>query len=277
MARQRKTHIRRPRARKESYCGRMSVPFADKDSEATCKGCQSAYVLHNKEDKEISKWAKSYNNKGAPQYTDRQLAFAAHPQVNTNSIQAAKDAGYSDGYAKSQSKALRKQLSPLIMEYQEEAKKISAISVAKVQTELAAMGFANVIDYFDIDDDGSVKPKQLNHLTRDQAAAIQSVEVIPYLDPKTGLETMVIGKLKLADKRANLVELGKTLGMFNKVPIEDKREATELLREVPTQALEDAETLLMDAVRAARNQKANNEAIPGECDALPGAVESEKP
>ena len=278
MARERKSHIPNPRDRKESLCVRRSVTMAKKNSRATCKTCQSLAVDGTLEalefERNAEKW-DGYNSKGKPQYTEMQLAFAKHPQVNTNAKQAALEVGYSKSYAKSQSIALRKQLAPLIMEYQEAAKKITAISVAKVQTELASMGFANVLDYFDIDEDGSVRPKQLNHLTRDQAAAIQEVEVIPFTD-KNGLEIMVIGKLKLADKRANLVELGKTLGMFNKVQVDDKRDAALMLKEVPTDALEQAENLLMDAVAVAREQKAKNNAIPGECKELPSPDHSEQ-
>jgi len=279
MAREKKTHIPNPRDRKESLCVRRSVEFAKKNSRATCKTCQYMAVngtLQNLEfEHNTEKWG-SYNNKGKPRFTEKQMAFAAHPQVNTNATQAALAVGYSASFAKSQAIALRKQLSPLIMEYQEKAKQLAAISVAKVQTELASMGFANVIDYFDIDEDGSIRPKQLNHLTREQAAAIQEVEVIPFLDAKTGLETMVIGKLKLADKRANLVELGKTLGMFNKVQVDDKRDSTMLLKEVPTDALQQAETLLMDAVKVAREQRTKNDAIPGDYKELSPPVTPEK-
>ena len=62
--------------------------------------------------------------------------------------------------------------------------------------------------------------------------------------------------------------------MFNKIQIADKRESTLALKEIPTEALEEAESLLMRAVRVAREQKSKNEAIPGEFTKLPsGEVE----
>lgn len=272
MARAVKTHIRNPRQRNHSICNRMSVLFADSDPEATCKVCQSLAVDGTLEKLRLPKVQKGANQSGDPRYTEMQRAFASHPKVTTNPKQAALDAGYSPAYAKSHAHALREQLAPLIMDLQELARQKSAISKARVQTELASMGFANILDYFHVDEDsGAMRPKQLNELTREQAAAIQEIKVVEFEGK------MVVGHLKLADKRANLVELGKTLGMFNKFTIEDKRKETLALNDIPTEALEEAEGLLLAAVSQAREQKAKNNAIPGELLPAPGAVESEDP
>lgn len=277
MARALKTHIRNPLQRNESICNRMSVGFVDRNSEATCKTCLSLAAdgtLAKYEAQKRKKGQKGANNTGDPRYTEMQRAFAAHPLVTTNPKKAALESGYSEKYAKAHAHALREQMAPLIMELQEVAARRSAISKSRVQTELAAMGFANILDYFHVDEDtGAMRPKQLNELTREQAAAIQEIKVVEFEG------RMVVGHLKLADKRANLVELGKTLGMFNKITIEDKREEKMLLSEVPTEALEKAETLLLAAVTKARDQKAKNNATEGEYEVLPqpGAVESEVP
>ena len=279
MARPQKTHIQNPQVKRESLCWRKSVNFAKKPSEATCKTCQSLAVdgtLRGKEFAANAAKLEGYNYTGQPKFTEKQVAFAAHPKVMVNAKQAALDVGYSSSFAKSKAVALRKQLAPMIMEYQERAKQISAISVAAIQTELAAMGFANVLDYFHIREDGSMRPKQLNELTRGQAAAVQEVKVTEVEDPLSGEVRTVIEYLKLADKRANLVELGKTLGMFNKLQIEDKRDTAGLLKDVPTEALEKAENLLMDAVAMARNQKKTSEAIPGDFTKLPSPGEEEE-
>jgi len=257
----------------------MSVDFAKKNSDATCKTCRTMAVdgkLRTLEwEKNASKW-EGYNNTGEPRYTEKQVKFAQHPYVSTNPRTAALESGYSESFSKTQAVALRKQMAPLIMEYQERAKALAAISVARIQTELASMGFANVIDYFNIDDNGALHSKQLNELTRSQASAIQEVKLMEQEDPETGQIKYVIGWLKLADKRANLVELGRTLGMFNKIQIEDKRESTLLLKEVPTEALAEAETLLLNAVKISREQKSKNEAIPGEFTKLPQPGEVEE-
>lgn len=256
--------------RAASLCGRKSVKFGS-EAEATCVTCLNLSVDGTLEKLRFEKNANKFpgaNNSGAPKFTEQQRRFAASPIVTTNPKQAALDAGYSASYAKCHAHALRKQLAPLIMEHQETAKKISAISVAKVQSELAAMGFANVIDYFDVRPDGSVKPKMLNELTREQAAAIQEVKVMEYENEEGAMEYR-IGWIKLADKRANLVELGKTLGMFNKIVIDDKREQTLLMQDIPTDALEEAESLLLAAAAQAKDKRRNKDAIPGEFKELP--------
>ena len=135
------------------------------------------------------------------------------------------------------------------------------------------MGFANIVDYFNIDGKtGAMRPKQLNELTREQAAAIQEVKVLDVEDESTGKTHYLIGSIKLADKRANLVELGKTLGMFNKITIEDKRESSLLMSDIPTDALEQAESLLLAAASQGKELRAKRDAVEGEFTALPSAT-----
>jgi len=262
------------------------VPFSKKVHGATCKRCLKLAADGHLERLTLKKNAEGItdgrNQHGNPRLTEMQRKFAAHAMVSTNPRKAALDAGYSEKYSKSHASALRTQLAPLIMEFQEIAKRRAGISVAKVQTELASMGFANVVDYFDISDNGRMMPKRLNELTREQAAAIQEVKLVEVEvedDDGSITKEFRIGWLKLADKRANLVDLGKTLGMFNKIVLEDKREATVLLGDVPTDALEEAEALLLAAVSKAKSEKGKRSAIEGEFKELPppGAVESEKP
>ena len=275
MARAQKQHARNPDQARASLCGRKSVQFKENPKDVTCTTCQMLIADGTLEARQLEKRAKGQagaNQSGKPLYTEMQRKFAASPIVSTNPRQAMIDAGYSENHARAHAYALRKQLSPLIIEIQEQAKKISAISVARVQTELAAMGFANVVDYFNIDEEtGRMTPKQLNELTREQAAAIQEVKVVDYLDEETGITHYVIGSIKLADKRANLVELGKTLGMFNKITIEDNRENTLMMRDIPTDALEQAESLLLAAASQAKEKRAKAGAVEGEFTALPEA------
>lgn len=277
MGRRLKEHIKDPTNGRQSICGRASVKYAERDSDATCSRCILLVAQGTLERKTFEKNKNKFpgaNQTGMPRFTEQQRKFAAHPAVTTNAKQAALDAGYSKTYADKHASALRQQLAPLILEHQETAKKRAAISVAKVQTELASMGFANVIDYFEIDKEtGKVLPKKLGDLTREQAAAIQEVEVAEY-ETLEGTEYR-IKKIKLADKRANLVELGKTLGMFNKITIEDKREQTQLMADIPTEALEQAESLLLAAARTAKGERGKRNAVEGEFKEL-SDVTSEK-
>jgi len=180
VARQAKQHIRNPANRAASICGRKSVNFVEKDSNVTCEKCKHLAIDGTLERLRFDgKAGEQPNQKGTPQFTELQRKFAASPIVTTNPRQAALDAGYSESFAKAHAHALREQLSPLIMELQEQAKKLSAISVSRVQSELAAMGFANIVDYFHINEEtGAMRPKQLHELTRGQAAAIQEVKVM---------------------------------------------------------------------------------------------------
>ncbi len=277
MARKAKQHIRNPKLKSLALCGRKSIAFSDKASEASCEICLNMAASGTLEELQLEKQVsknKSANNKGDPKLTAQQRRFASSPIVTTNPRQAAIDAGYTEEYARAHAHALRKQLAPLIMEYQDKAKEKTGLSIAKVQTELASMGFANVIDYFNIDEvSGAMTPKQLNELTRAQAAAIQEVKLMDYTDPLTGKTHFVIERIKLADKRANLVELGKTMGMFNRIVIEDKREQTLLMDNIPTDALEEAEKLLIAAANKAVDELANRNAIDGEFTALPAPTE----
>ena len=276
MARGRKIHIRNPQHRAESLCQRMSVAFqVTPEDEVTCKTCKARAVdgtMAGPVGAKVVKWGGA-NNTGQPKHTTMQVKFAAHPQVMTNAYKAAVESGYSKSYAKSQALALRKQLAPMILENQERVRILSAISSARIQSELAALGFANVLDYFNIADDGSIRPKQLNELTRAQASAIQEVKVIELEDPDSGIKRTVIGYLKLADKRANLVELGRSLGMFNKITLPDQKASDDLLREADTDALELAEKILLKSVKEVRAQKGKNEATEGEFTKLPAPKE----
>src|SRR5882757_6537496 len=88
-----------------------------------------------------------------------------------------------------------------------------AVTKESILAELARIGFANMLDY--------VQPSaasgfavNLSALSRDQGAAIQEV-IVDYQtgggDDKTDVKRV---RLKLADKRAALVDLGKHLGLF---------------------------------------------------------------
>src|SRR5688572_28066046 len=88
------------------------------------------------------------------------------------------------------------------------------ITVDRVIRELALIGFSNMLDYVQPQDDGTAYV-DLSKLTRDQAAAISEVTVESYTEGG-GEEAKPVKrvKFKLSDKRAALVDLGKHLGMF---------------------------------------------------------------
>lgn len=259
-----KTHVKDPRDWNRSLCGRITVIWADPPKSLTCNHCtrminDGRWAKFERARKKHK--AKSFNNQGIPKLTPKQLQFAQHPEVMINPHKAAVDVGYSEGYAKNAAKRMRKQLGTLIMEYQEKAAERAIITKAKVQTELSYLAFANLKDYFVEMTDGMVVPKSIDELTREQAAAVQeyTLSKTPFPDGKFRLVS-----IKLADKRANLVDLGKTLGMFDRtLKIEDKRKAGGL-GEVPTEALEAAEKYLMAAAQGVQDKLGDRKAITAE-------------
>ncbi len=87
-----------------------------------------------------------------------------------------------------------------------------AVTKESILAELARIGFANMLDYVQPSAAGGFAVN-LSALSRDQGAAIQEV-IVEYQtggDDKTDVKRV---RLKLADKRAALVDLGRHLGLF---------------------------------------------------------------
>lgn len=88
------------------------------------------------------------------------------------------------------------------------------ITVDRIVQELALIGFSNMLDYVTPQADGTVYI-DLSKLTREQAAAIGEVTVEEYTEGRGKHARQVKRvKFKLSDKRAALVDLGRSLGMF---------------------------------------------------------------
>lgn len=89
----------------------------------------------------------------------------------------------------------------------EDAGERAGIDAARVRHEMGCIGFANILDYADVDRDGTLE-MDLSALTRDQAAAISEVTT------KTLHGGIIEQKVKLYDKPAALRDLAKILGLF---------------------------------------------------------------
>lgn len=94
------------------------------------------------------------------------------------------------------------------------------VTVDKIVQELAKLGFSNMHDYMQIDDDG-VPRLDFKSMSRDKAAAIAEMTVEEFTakgdEAATGKAGVRRVKFKLHDKRAPLVDLGKHLGMFKEI------------------------------------------------------------
>ncbi len=88
------------------------------------------------------------------------------------------------------------------------------LSTEKVLSELARVGFSNMLDYIKTTEEGSAYV-DLSNLTREQAAAIPEITVDEYVEGKGEHARKVKRtKLKLVDKIRSLELLGKHLKLF---------------------------------------------------------------
>lgn len=81
------------------------------------------------------------------------------------------------------------------------------ITAQRVLEELAKIGFANYGDFLTVDEFGR-STVDIKKLSKDQLAAISEMEINTSEDGKQRI------KVKLHDKRAALMDIGKHLGMF---------------------------------------------------------------
>jgi len=271
MTRASKIHLPRMsgKDRHLTLCGRPADTMAvtKKADQATCSICQREY--------------SKGNPKGAPQpsalttegtappaedkYNDQQIALAQHPDIMKNVMKAMLECGYSKSYAKKHGYAVREKLYPLIREYQEQRARKHGISAARVQSELANIAFANMLDYIEVNEmTGEARPKGIHELTREQAAAIIEYETVPYTT-EDGREVMILSRIKLIDKRAALIDLGKSIGMFNeKMQMVLRRENADQrvsLEEIPTEDLEMIEAVLLKAKGIVEDKRKDRRAI----------------
>ena len=147
--------------------------------------------------------------------------FARHVSTGMPNKEAAKKA---DLYKKDSPKSDHNLLSnisslPIVAQRIQELRDIAAarttITSARILEEIAKIGFANMMDYVKIQEDGSGYI-DLKDMDRDKAAAISEIVVDEYVEGR-GEDARQVKRvrLKLHDKRAALVDMGKHLGMFS--------------------------------------------------------------
>ena len=145
--------------------------------------------------------------------TPRQIAFVDEYLVDLNATQALIRAGYSPKAANvcaSQLLAKPNIAAAVAVKQAERARRVE-ISGDAVLRELAKLGFANMLDYVTIAGDGTAS-MDLSSITREQGAAIVELTTEDSYDRDGNLTRR--NKIKLADKRAALVDMGRHLGLF---------------------------------------------------------------
>jgi phage terminase small subunit len=160
--------------------------------------------------------------------TPKQEMFAKEYLIDLNATQAAIRAGYSKRTARSQGQRLltNVDIAKVINAAMAKRSERTDIKADDVIRELALIGFANMADYTKLTESGGLVLDATN-LTRDQKAAISEVSYDAQGNPK----------IKLADKRAALVDLGRHFALFTDNTVVDLK-------------IEDATTTLLKAKEA---------------------------
>ena len=141
------------------------------------------------------------------------LANARHESFSQNltkgmsEVAAYEAAGYTRDLGNACHLAQKPHIRARVKELMERAGRRAEITAARVLQEMAKLAFYNPADYIKIDEDGTAIV-DLSKLDRDQAAAI--TEVIS----ERGEDGKVKTRIKLADKKAALVELGRHFGLW---------------------------------------------------------------
>ena len=151
-----------------------------------------------------------------PYLRDKRARFVEEYLVDLNATQAAERAGYSPRTARAQGCRLLADvnIASAIAAAQAARSMRTQITADCVLEELAKIGFANMADYMQANEQGDPVLDFAN-LTRDQCAALVEVTVDTYTEGR-GKDSCGVKRVrfKLADKRAALVDVGKHLGMF---------------------------------------------------------------
>jgi phage terminase small subunit len=137
----------------------------------------------------------------------RHELFCQNLTKGMSEVAAYEAAGYARDLGNACHLAQKPHIRARVQELLEKAGKRAEITAARVLEEMAKLAFHNPADYLKIEDDGSAVV-DLSKLDRDQAAAI--TEVIS----ERGLDGKVKTRIKLADKKAALVELGRHFGLW---------------------------------------------------------------
>jgi phage terminase small subunit len=148
----------------------------------------------------------------------REERFCREYITDLNGTRAAIRAGYSAKTARTKGAQLLAKVSvqAILAELRKRETEKLDLNAEKVLRELALMGFSNMLDYMQVQSDGTAYV-DLSRVTRDQAAAIQELVTEEYQSEGNDEEeprVVTKVKFKLADKKGALELLGKHLKLF---------------------------------------------------------------
>ena len=154
--------------------------------------------------------------------TERQEAFARHYALHGNATEAFRAAGYALGAAKPttihrraievrQNGKVSARIEELRQHVEERAARVFDITTDRILQELAAIGFANLYDFVQIDEGGQPSFR-FDAVERSSWAALGELTIE---ENKAGGRTVKRTRLKLLNKKGALVELARLTGVFN--------------------------------------------------------------
>jgi len=138
--------------------------------------------------------------------------YAQKLATGAKQMTAYKAAGFKPNSKSATKLAQNEVIVKRIRELTELAVAQTTISIERVLRELEKIGFANMLDYVKVDDEGQ-PCLDFTDLDREKAAAIGEIITDVITNPRDGSITRRT-KFKLLDKKGALVDLGKHLGMF---------------------------------------------------------------
>lgn len=148
--------------------------------------------------------------------TVRRAMFVQEYLVDLNGTKAAIRSGYAPESAHVEASRLLSdaKVGAAVQEAMDHRAARLGVTQDRVVAELAKLGFANMMDYITVPEGGDAFV-DLTTMTRDQAAALAEFTVEEYVEGR-GPESRDVKRLKvkLVDKRAALVDLGRHIGMF---------------------------------------------------------------
>jgi phage terminase small subunit len=148
--------------------------------------------------------------------TPKQKRFVEEYLIDLNAAGAAERAGYSANAANVEGCRLMKKshIAAAIRAAQGARSERMQITADQVLAEYAKLGFANMLDYIRVNDQGEAYV-DFTKLTREQAAAIAEVTSEVYQEGRgEDAKDVKRTKFKLADKKGALDSIAKHLGMF---------------------------------------------------------------
>lgn len=149
--------------------------------------------------------------------TMREQSFIVHPDVFSDPIKAAKEVGYAATTAQAKAHIMRKDLLFFILPLHEARLEKTGITVDRIKDELAAIAFANEVDYYDTADTDTGTVKYVRDLTRLPPAMQRAIKKINYTNTvmPDGSIIQEVESVELYDKLAALKELAEIYGLHD--------------------------------------------------------------